>query len=173
MTRAMLPTQKEKIVAVFILALFFLPGFSGPLFAGDRKVDGAVTLYPGMGPIRESDAYKQFAMRPVTEYSKLLYLIDRFGTIDADILYDGMHYRTGWVAAFARGFLARSYRNEKAADWVMKWCNRGVLKGELIWAEFPNKKLQLGRLVLLDELKGLEAAIKDLPVKEQAAPEKK
>lgn len=142
---------------------------SGTLFAGDMKKDGAFAVYPGLGPIKESNAYKQYSMRPKSELSKLLYLIDRFGTIDADILYDGIHYRTGWVAGFARVFITRSYHNETAKDWIMKWCNRSVLKGELIWAEFPNKKVQLGREVLLNELKALDALPAEAPAV-QASP---
>ncbi|MFA6600712.1 MAG: hypothetical protein WC352_01605 [Candidatus Omnitrophota bacterium] len=127
------------------------------LAAASRHEEGAAAMYPGLGPIQESEAFKQYVMRPKTELSKLFYLIDRFGAIDADIRYDGIHYRSGWVAAFARMFIPSCYHHESAKDWIMKWCNRGVLKGDLVWVELPNKKLQLAREVLLSELKALEA----------------
>jgi hypothetical protein len=139
------------------LTLTLSLSLAGAALAGDLKKDGAVAIYAGLGPIKESHAYKQYIMRPNSDLSKLIYLIDRFGSIDGDILYDGVHYRTGWVANFARIFLTTSYHNETSKDWIMKWCNRSIMKGELIWAQFPNKKVQLSREVLLNELSALDA----------------
>jgi hypothetical protein len=123
-----------------------------------RAEEGVYAIYPEAGMLEDSFAYEQYLLRPQSEHSKLLFLIDRFGAIDADVLYDGIHYRTDFIAPFARIFLARSYRNETAREWVMKWCNRSIRRSELLWADLPNKEVKLAREILLTELDALEAS---------------
>lgn len=119
---------------------------------------GTYGLYPGIGKLEDSDAYQQYLLRPRSEYSKLLFLIDRLGVVsDVDVLYDGIHYKMDFIAPFARIFLSRNYHDETAQDWVMKWCNRSVRLSELIWVDLPNRKVKLAREILIGELKALDA----------------
>lgn len=121
--------------------------------------EGTFALYPEIGRVQDSDAYKQYLLRPRSEYSKLLFLIDRLGSVEVDVLYDGIHYKMDFIAPFARIFLSRNYHNETAQDWVMKWCNRSIRLSELIWVDLPNKKVKLAREILGNELKALDDAV--------------
>lgn len=126
----------------------------GTLFA-----EGILALYPSFTPLHESAAYQQFRNRPVSELSKLIYLIDRFGASDIEVLYDGHYFSAVFSARVARWFLSRHYRRENTEQWIMRWCNTTVPAGNLIWVKLPDGKFALAREILLQELKDLELAI--------------
>ena len=108
-------------------------------------------------PVRESVAFKAFVSRqPVNEYSKILYLIDRFEQSKIQIVYEGHYYNADFAAKVSRWFLARRYKDETAKKWIMQWCNTTVPSGNLIWVKLSNGKFKLSREILLDELKSLE-----------------
>lgn len=111
-------------------------------------------------PMQESMAYKQYCTRPVSELSKLIYLIDRFGNTEVQILYDGHYFSAPFAARVARWFLARHYRKETADKWIMRWCNTSIM-GNLIWAKLPDGRFVLSREILFEELGNLEAAMKE------------
>lgn len=111
----------------------------------------------GFEAVAESAALKAFLARPVTEHSKLLYLIDRFEHADIQIVYAGHYFDASAASRVARWFLARRYKDETVHKWVMQWCNTSIPSGELIWVKFGNGKFKLAREVLFDELKKLEA----------------
>ena len=110
-------------------------------------------------PILESKAYEQFKRRPVSDLSKLIYLIDRFGPSGAEIYYDGHYFKAPFAAWVAKAFLARNYKKESVQDWIMKWCHTSI-GGELIYARFPDGKFRRSSEVLLEESKALEIALK-------------
>ena len=110
--------------------------------------------------VLESKAYHQFNGRPVTEFSKLLYLIDRFEHSPIEVVYDGHYYQAVFAAKIARWFMARNYRKETVQEWIMRWCNTSI-GGKLIYVKFPDGKFRLSREVLMDELKSLDAAMKE------------
>jgi hypothetical protein len=109
--------------------------------------------------VSESKAYKQYRMRPDSDFSKLLFLIDRFENSGIEVVYDGHYYKAAFAAKIARWFMARNYRKETIQEWVMRWCNTSM-SGKLIYVKFPNGKFRLSREVLLDEAKALEEAVK-------------
>ena len=112
-------------------------------------------LYSGLSHLTESQAYQQYRNRPVSELSKIIYLIDRFMNSGIEILYDGHYFSAQFSGRVARWFLATHYRKENAEQWVMRWCNTTVPAGNLIWVKLPDGKFLLAREVLLSELKKL------------------
>ena len=116
-------------------------------------------LYSGVEPLRDSSAYRQFKLRDVSDFSKLVYLIDRFGSTDIQIVYDNHYFKATFAARVARWFLKRNYRKETPQEWVMRWCNTSIPAGNLIWIKLPDGKFRLAREVLFEELAALEQAI--------------
>jgi hypothetical protein len=109
-------------------------------------------------PAHQSDAFRQFTTRPYSELSKILYLIDRFGSTDVEILYDGHYYHARFAKQVARWFLFHHYRKETAEQWIWRWCNKTVVTNNLIWVRFQDGTSRLAREVLLEELGALEKA---------------
>ena len=139
-----------KAPRLFFLMVMTASFFSNPIaFADDQN------LYPGFPPIEESKAYQFYKARPITEYSEVIYLIDRFVDAQVEVVYDGRYFSAKFVSRLARWFLARNYRKETAEQWIMKWCNTSVPAGNLVWVKMPNQKFKLSREILLDELKAL------------------
>ncbi len=124
-------------------------------------------FYPGFTPLLESRAYQQFKARPASDYSKIIYLIDRFSDSKIQIVYDGHYFSAVFGARVARWFLARNYRKETPEQWIMKWCNASVPASNLIWVKLPTGKFRLSREVLIEELKNLEA---HMTAKEEPVP---
>jgi len=107
-------------------------------------------------PLEDSKAFQQFSGRPYSELSKIIYLIDRFGDHKIEVLYDGHYYSAGFVKQVARWFLFHHYRKETAEQWILRWCNKTVPSGNLIWVKLPDSSLKLAREILLQELEFLE-----------------
>jgi hypothetical protein len=112
-------------------------------------------------PMKETKAYQQFRLRPVTDFSKLVYLIDRFSSLDLQIVYDGHYYEAAFAGRIAKWFLGRNYKKETPKDWIMRWCNTSVPAGNIIYVKMPNGKFKLSREVLTQELADLDQAIED------------
>lgn len=143
---------RAKIGGMVLAALLILA--VPPVFCGSVK-----PLYPGFPALNESAAYQQFKLRPVTDFSKLLFLIDRFGDANVEIVYDNHYFKTSFAAKMARWFITRNYKQETPEAFIMKWCNTSVTSGNLVWVKLPNNKFKLSREVLLNELKALEQYI--------------
>ena len=144
--------RKNKIFRNALLGIFLIntialfPSFS-------------FSLSQDFSPLKESKAYQQFVLRPVSDFSKLAYLIDRFMDSDLEIVYDGHYYKAPFAARVARWFLARNYKKQTPEEWIMQWCNASVPEGNLIWVKLPNGKFRLSREILLDELHALNRTI--------------
>jgi hypothetical protein len=119
-------------------------------------------------PLKESFAYKQFALRPYSDLSKLVYLIDRFMEADIQILYDGHYYSAKFAKQVARWFLISHYKKEKPEKWVMQWCNK-TMSGNLIWVKFSDGTLQPSREILINELKVIEKVYIENQVAQKSA----
>lgn len=118
---------------------------------------------------RESKAFQLFKQRPHSDFSKLLYLIDRFEHSGIEVVYDGHYYKAAFAAKIARWFMVRNYKKENPSEWIMRWCNTSH-SGKLIHVKFPTGKFRLSREVLFEELKHLEVALEE---EAKAAQEKK
>lgn len=138
---------------LILAALLFLPVF----FTG--SVQAAEKVKTELPPIEESKAWQQFKTRPVSELSKLIYLIDRFGGSKIEIVYDGRYYKAAFGAQLAKFFLAQNYKKETVDAWIKKWCSVSM-GGNLIWVKFPDNRFKLSRDVLKQEIEALEVLIK-------------
>ena len=123
-------------------------------------------------PVNESKAFELFKQRPHTDFSKLLYLIDRFENSGIEIVYEGHYYKALFAARLARWFMVRNYRKESPTEWIMRWCNTSM-GGKLIYVKFPNGKFRLSREVLMEELRVLDAALANEQMMVAAVQEKK
>ncbi|MCM8776415.1 MAG: hypothetical protein NC930_08750 [Candidatus Omnitrophica bacterium] len=140
---------------VLILGLFiFLKGS----FLDAGKASASL----GLPALEDSKAFRQFMMRPMSDLSKLMYLIDRLSDANIEIRYDNYYYDTKFAARLARWFLARFYRGETAEQMVMHWCNTSFPSGKLIWVRLPDGSFRLSREILLEELRELDSAIEKL-----------
>ncbi len=148
------------LTALILSTLLFFPViFPAQVQAAEKPKTGqpAPSDFP---PILESKAYLQFKSRPVSELSRLIYLIDRFGGTKIEVVYNGNYYKPVFVASLAKFFLSQNYRKETVNEWIMKWCNVSIPSGNLIWVRFPDGKFKLSRDVLKSEMAALETVIK-------------
>lgn len=141
-----------------LIFLFTCLSFSAVLCAAPHKPIGDY-----LSPLEDSEAYKQYKLRPQSDFSKMLYLIDRFKESNFEVLYEGHYFGSVFAANFSRWFLSKNYKNEPLDEFIMSWCNRTFLKKELIWIKLPDGAFRLGREVLQEELKNLEAVLNPTP----------
>lgn len=156
------------LTALILGALLFLPViFPAPLQAAE-KTKSAQTNLGNFPPVLESKAYQQFKTRPVSDLSRIIYLIDRFSGTKIEIVYNGRYYKAAFVASLAKFFLTQNYKKETVDEWIMKWCNVSIPSGNLIWVRFPDNKFKLSRDVLKGETAALEAVLKQDAVRKEA-----
>lgn len=141
-----------------VLMALCLSMFAHPAMAEEEL------LYPGFPSIKESDAYQKLRTRPATDHSKLLYLIDRYEDSDIKIRYNGYLFDSGFSAYVARWFLSRQYRGETPKEWVVKYCDKSLIKEEPIWVKLPNGEFAQSKPVLFAEIEALEAVLIDEPL---------
>lgn len=127
------------------------------IFLAGLLAAAAAQAEPALKPIKESYAYQQFSRRKATELSKLLYLLDRFKDSEYHVLYDGMEYDAVTALKYARQYVAKHYRQEKASEWLQKNAYRSVQQGNIIYIKEPDATTRILRDVLLEELQTLEA----------------
>ena len=138
------------------LALFAATG-------GAAEKAASHSLYPGFPPLEKTEAFKQYRLRPKSDLSRLVYLIDRFAQSDIEIIYEGLHVPSRPAAAVAKWFLSRNYKKQTPGEWIYQWCNRTIPNGRLVLVKLPDGSTRPGRDVLFNELAALEAAEKNPP----------
>ena len=106
--------------------------------------------------LQPSEAYRQYAHRPRTEFSKLIYLLDRFRSTDFMIVFDGITYDAKFALKFAKKYLAQNYKKEKAESWIKIHAYRTPGAGRIILMKFADGRSRPLRDVLLEELSLLE-----------------
>ena len=126
-------------------------------------------LYAGFPALETSEAFKQYQLRPKSDLSKLVYLIDRFAQSKVEIIYEGLHVPAPPAAAVAKWFLARNYKKQTPSQWIYQWCNTTIPNSRLILVKLPDGKTVPGRTVLFNELAALEAAEKETAKRTPAA----
>lgn len=112
---------------------------------------------PGMPPLEESLAFKQFQRRVYSPLSVLIYLIDRYKEARIKIVYDGNYFDAVFAAGVAKWFLKARYKGETPEQWILRWCDTGIGSGKPIWVQDAYGGFKMSRDVLFDELKLLEA----------------
>lgn len=153
--------DRKKHVLQFAAVLLFAAfvALSGSVLAEEET--RSKPLYPGFTPIEESKAYQQYVLRPQTELSKLIFLIDRFGEADAQVLYENINYPASFSAKFCRAFLPIHYKQETAEYWVKHWATTSFPSGKPIWLKLPDGSFLRTRDVFLDELAALDRLVKE------------
>lgn len=119
-------------------------------------------FYSGLTPVQESKAFKILVSRiPVTDIAILHYLIDRFEKSEIRIHYDDLKVAAPFAAKVAHWFLVTRYKNETPEQWILRWCNKTIIKNNLIWVELPGGEFLLSREILFRELDAVYAALED------------
>lgn len=151
-------TSKVSILAGFLMIALFFSGWSK---APQKNID------LGLGNLKESQAYAQFLNRPVSEYSKALFLVERFKSLPYEIVYDGHTYKIKAVAGFVTAFLRFNYKKDQLAKhWVLQYANRSMLQNELIMVRLPDGRSYRAGDILIKELESLEKAVAEIPAPE-------
>ena len=101
-------------------------------------------------------AMQQYDLRPVSELSKILYLLDLFQGTDIVIVYDGMEYNSKVALKYSREYVARHYKNQKAKDWILKNASKSLESMKPIYVKNAEGILKPLSEVLVEELKKLE-----------------
>ena len=143
-----------RIPIVALVAIWIFSFFSFSAFASEKP-----SSYHSSPPSLASKAYQQFVLRPRSELSKLICLIDRFADSNIQILYDDQYYPASFIAPIARAFLASHYNHESAEDWVARWCAVSIPDGNPIWIKFQDGNSYRALDVLLEELKVLNHSV--------------
>ncbi len=139
---------------------FWLVSFIVPsAFAAERSTESFLASFPA---IQHTKAFEQYRARPENELSKMLYLVDRFGETDLEILYDGKTFKSGMVARIVRWFIKTHYKNETSESWINQWCYRTIPAGVVIWVKGKDGNYYPAREVLMEELYRLDQLMETL-----------
>ncbi len=136
---------------------------STPTFAANPPKEDVELSTPafqfGLQAIDKSAAYQDFLKHPVSERSKIVYLIERFKDSKVEIDYGGHYYKPNDIACLVQMFIASHFdQNETAEQWVMKYGNRTIPTGKPIWIR-SNGRFYQSRNILMQELNGLEKVL--------------
>ncbi len=149
----------RKVTPPSASALLILLLLSSNLFASEVAVPQPAA--PGLqipDPIMQSRALQRFQNRPLSELSKLLYLVDRLGETDVQIVYEKNTYYSKLVLPVARWYVSQHYdKKDSAEDWLSKWCYRSLGSGEPVWVKYKDGSLRSARDLLLEELDQLDS----------------
>ena len=162
----------KKNILFLVLGLLVLSPASAIADAGDRgegKPQG-ITPFPlsdpsasavpvpvperVVSPFPESAAAGRYHKRPKSEFSKLLYLIDRLKENDFEVLFNGRAYKTNQVRVLVTQYVLLNYRKETAEQWIQKHAYRSC-KGNIIYLKDPAGNSHILKDVLLEELNSL------------------
>ena len=112
-----------------------------------------------LGPVQDSAAYENYAKRPKSDLSKLIFLMERFKGTDHRVLINGREYNYEESAPYAKKYLFKNYKNKADAEkWVKEHTYRIEGSGEIIHVKFSDGTLSTLRDVLLEELTKLKKA---------------
>ncbi len=145
------------LVAAAIITPFILR--ASAVIATDSHSANLTAAIINLPPLAESKAFEQYLKRPQNDLSKLLYLVDRFGNTNIEILYENTYYKALLVSRTVRFFLAIHYKGETAEHWIKQWCTTSIPSGKPVWAKFPDGSFKLARELFLEELDSLAKAI--------------
>ena len=133
-----------------ILILTFL---SSVLCAGSARA-----FESNLPPIEESQAFAEYSVRPRSDLSQLIYLIDRFKEADVLIVYDGITVNTRFAANLAKWFLQKNYKGQTASEWILEWCMETFPTGKPIWIKDAKGNFVSSKKILFEELEKLQSA---------------
>ena len=105
----------------------------------------------------KSVAFKQYLIRPHTELSKLIYLLDRFNVPGVEMRVDGNVYSADKAFPYSKSYLAQNYKKEKAEVWIRAHCYRSRERNEIIYMRLDKENFKPARDILIEELSRLRA----------------
>lgn len=106
--------------------------------------------------LENSLAMEQYKKRPVSEFSKLLYLKDILKESDFTIIYNGRTYEPSSISTLISTYVRLNYKKESAETWIAKHAYRSPTKGKIIYLKDPQGETVPLKDVLLSELKTLQ-----------------
>lgn len=110
-----------------------------------------------LGPLPSSKAFELYQKRPKSEFSKLLFLMDRFRHSEAKLVYDGREFEPREALKTVKSYIAKHYdRKTPAKNWVHEHAYRAEGSGNIIYLKFEGEDKQVLRDVLVAELEKLE-----------------
>ncbi len=117
-------------------------------------------VIPDLPPVHESLAFKQLRQRPKSELSKMLYLIERFKNMNAEVQYNSGRYKIKDISILIQGFILVNFdRKGTAKDWVIQNASYSRTKRNPIWVYLPDGSHCLAKDLLLQELETLEKLV--------------
>lgn len=147
-----------------ILALALNLSFSQTLQAQELAPPPSPGAVLGLVQPASSRALQRFQKRPVSELSKLIYLVDRLGETKVDVVYEKKSYSSQLVLPVARWYLTAHYnKKDSAENWLSKWCYRSLGSGETVWVKYQDGSLREARDLLLEELDRLDSLCETNP----------
>lgn len=115
----------------------------------------------GLPPIEESEAFRRYLRRPKTELARLLYLADRFLNTEFQVIYNGHPYDSNTAVKYARSYIFKNHKKEKAESWIKVHAHRAGNSGEIIYVKYPSGAKRPAREFLLEELQRLDEAMEE------------
>lgn len=142
--------KKNKIFTIAIL-LFALSQIS---FLGRfaNAESGAAPFNYQVNP----RAIQQYSLRPESELSKILYLLDLFKGSKVLVVYDGVEYEYKVALKYSREYIARNYKNEDAEKWILKNASKSLQTNKPIYVKNSEGQLKQLSDILVEELKKLK-----------------
>ncbi len=141
--------KKHKVLTITIL-LFALCQIS---FLG--RFANAEAGAPAFSYQVNPRAIQQYTLRPASELSKILYLLDLFKGSKVFIVYDGVEYDYKTALKYSRKYIARNYKNEKAEKWILKNASKSAQTNKPIYVKSVEASLKPLSEILVEELKNL------------------
>ena len=133
--------MKKNILLLLIATILFSPsGFA----LGE-------TALPAF---QDTPAYKQYQNRPKSEFSKILYLMDRFRKTPLMVIYDRVEYDSEVALKHAKAYVTKHYHKEDATEWIRENAYRST-QGAVIYVKYPDGDKRPLRDLLLEELQNL------------------
>lgn len=105
--------------------------------------------------IQTTYAYSQYSLRPKSELSKLIFLIDLYRDSDVQVIYDGIENPSDVALSYARKYIGENYQKEKAENWIKKHAYRAKGSGQVIYVKFTDGSVIPLRDLLLEQLNRL------------------
>ncbi|HNX68228.1 MAG TPA: hypothetical protein PLL75_04330 [Candidatus Omnitrophota bacterium] len=131
--------------AVLSLALFSVGAVKAP--------------WPGLPPITQSDAYKEFLKQPPSNLAKGICILNYFRNTPVVVQYDGIEYPALIAYPIGLAYLLTHYHDEDPATWIKRNCYRTLVQKNIIYLKFPDGSYSAARDVFLEKLDELEKAI--------------
>ena len=149
-------TFRNLCVAIGMINVFFIMSYAS-------AHDALPSAYPVHGfksPVG-SRAFQQYLLRPPSELSKIIYLLDRLADSPLEVIYEGDSYPAPFAANVSRVYVTAHYRQETVERWIQSFCYRSIDEGKPIWFKYPDGFTELARDAANREMRTLNQLVKE------------